>query len=259
MSAERVEHRVPRVAARVVVAEACKLASTRSGAAMLAAPVVYPALMVAAIRSNDVASADRDAVEVLRGIGDVVPVVWLVVGALAVSGELRDGSIVSTLIAVPRRVGLFVAKLAALAAVAVLSTAVAVAAALSSSAAAGPDTWLDSVSGHDLLRTIAAVVGVAPAFAVIGGGIGAIVRHPTASAVGILVWMLVAENAVPAALGFDETTRWVSSRSAAAVVDVARPQPGAISALAGLGVLGAIAVVAVVIGAVVFDRRDVAG
>jgi ABC-type transport system involved in multi-copper enzyme maturation permease subunit len=259
MSAERVEHRDPRFAARVVVAEACKLASTRSGAAMLATPIASPAVMVAAQRSNDLAASDRDAIEVLRGIGDVLPVIWLVLGALAVAGEFRDGSIVSTLIAVPHRAGLFAAKLAALAAVAVLSTAAAVAVALGSSAVAGPGTWLDSVSARDLVSSIAAVVGVAPAFAMIGGGIGAVVRHPTAAAVGLLVWTLVAENALPAALGFQDAARWVSSRSAAAVVDVARPQPDTISALAGLGVLAAIAVVAVVIGAAVFDRRDVTG
>lgn len=247
------------VPSRWIAAEVRKLASTRSAVALLAAPIAYPILMVSAMSVNDLTPPERDAIEVLRGTGDAMPVIWLLVGALAVAGEFHDGSIVSTLVAAPRRVGLFAAKLAALTVVALCVTAVAVTSALVLSAVAGPETWVDSVSTVDLARTVSAVLGISVAFAVVGGGVGAIVRHPTAAAIGILVWMLLVENAAPAALGFDEATRWVSSRSAAAVVDAARPEPGTIGASVGAAVLAALTAAVAGLGLVVFDRRDVEG
>lgn len=245
--------------ARLLAAETRKLVSTRAGVAMLAVPVVYPVVIGAVIGADGTTSADTDALEFLRSIGDVLPVIWLLIGALAVAGEFRDGSIVSTLIAVPGRIRLHAAKLAALAFVAMIVTLAAIGAGLGMSAVIGPHTWIDEVSAWTLVRTGAALVVVAVLFAVIGAGVGAITRQPTAAAVGILVWMLAAENAVPAALGHADATRWVSSRSAAALVDAARPQPDAISAIAGLGVLGSLAVVVAVASAAVVERRDVTG
>lgn len=239
-------------------AEVRKLVSTRSGIAMLAAPIVYPAVMVATVRT-DGSDLLVDAVEVLRGTGDVLPVIWLLVGALAVAGELGNGSIVETLVVVPRRSVLLVAKLVALAIASFVVTAAAIVVGLGSVAVREPDRWLDSVSLTDLVATIAALFAVALLFALIGGSLGAIVRHPTMASVVVLVWMLAAEHVLPAALGVDGAARWVSSSAAAAVVDNARPDPAAIGAGAGLAVLGGVALVVGVVAALDFVRRDVGG
>lgn len=243
---------------RLIGAEVHKLVSTRSGTAMLCAPIVYPAVVSALTKASGTAESGSDAIDVLRGTGDVLPVIWMLVGALSVAGEFRDGSIVSTLIAVPQRSTLFTAKLAALALVSVITTALAVSVALGSAAVAEPSTWLDSVGGWDLVGTTSALFVVSVLFVLIGGSVGEIARNPTVSSVGILVWMLVAENALPTALGFQGATGWMSSRSAMAVVDVARPDPDAIAAGAGLAVLSVIAAVVGTVAVVVFERRDIA-
>lgn len=243
---------------RIVGAELRKLVSTRSGVILLCAPIVYPAAMVATA-TTDGPDLEVDAIEVLRGTGDVLPVVWLLVGALAIAGEFGDGSIVSTLISVPRRSVLVVAKLAALAVAALCATAASVVVALGSAATREPNGWLDSVTVGDLVRTGSALFAVALLFALTGGSVGAVARHPTVASVAILVWMLVAENVLPAALGIDGATRWMSSRAAGSLVDVARPEPGAIGAGAGLAVLAGVAVVAGAVALVLFENRDVAG
>lgn len=247
-----------RNARKMVGAEVHKLVATRSGVAMLCAPIVYPAVMVA-LATTDGPDLRVDAIEALRGAGDVLPLVWLLVGALSVAREFTDGSIIATLVAVPRRSRLFGAKLAALAVTSVAVTAATIAVAIGSVAAKEPDVWLDSVTAGDLAGTAAALVAVSMLFALIGVSVGQIVRHSTAAAVGILVWMLVGENVLPAALELDEAARWVTSRAAASLVDVARPEPDEIGAGAGLGVLVAVAVVAAIVAAVTFERRDVVG
>lgn len=247
-----------RSARRLVGAEVHKLLATRSGIAMLGAPVAYPAVVVA-LATTDGPDLRVDAIEALRGAGDVLPLIWLLVGALSVAREFGDGSIVATLVSVPGRSRLFGVKLAALAVTSVAVTAATVAVALGSVAVKEPDAWLDAVSAADLARTAAALVAVSVLFALIGAGVGEIVRHSTASAVGILLWVLVGENVLPAALDLDETARWVTTRAAASMVDVARPEPDAIGAAAGLGLLVAVAAATGIVAAVTFERRDVAG
>ncbi len=233
-----------------------KLTSTRSGVALALAPAVYTVLVVFLVRVHGGAD-EVTAIDLARGVGDVVPLVWGVLGALAIAGEIRDGSIVATLVAVPDRRRLFAAKAAAVALTAVAATAMALVAGTLAAASLAPSTFLDAASAGELAQTIFGVLAVAAGFAAIGVAIGAVVGQPTAAAVGLVLWLLVGERAVPVALGVNDAARWMPGRAGEALIDAAAPLPESLAAGSAAIVLGVVVATAAAVASEVFRRRDV--
>lgn len=238
----------------LISTEIRKLLSTRAGVALVAVPVLYPLAVVALVAAGD-SSAHLSALDVLRGIGDVAVVIWLVVGAWAVAGEFADGSIASTVIAVPDRRTAFATKVAALASVAVASTAVAALLGLAAAGVSAPDQWWAGRDVSDVVTAVVPLVAVAGAFAAIGAGVGFVVRRPTAAALGCLVWPLVIERAAPIVLGVDGLARWMPTRAAVAVIDSGPPDE--LGTGAAVTVIIAATLGGVLAGSVSFARRDV--
>lgn len=122
----------------------------------------------------------------------------MVLAAMTVTGEYRTGMIRATFAAVPNRAMVLVAK-AVVAAVfsgifaAVLTVAAVAVARLSSDPLVGAPL---SLASADVWRTVGAMSGYAMLAAVLGVGVGALLRH-TAGAVGVLLlWPLVVEPIV---------------------------------------------------------------
>jgi hypothetical protein len=184
-------------------------------------------------------------------------VILLVIGILITSGEFRHGTATSTFLISPDRRRVIAAKLVA---AGIVGASVAAAASLLTIAIAVPWLRSEGVSILDYRSDAAlALVGAVLATvlgAVVGVGLGALVRNQTAAITIALVWTQVVEALL---VGFlPEVGRWFPGGAANAVAGVATPNGGllpmgaAALLLMGYGLLFAAA------GASATVRRDIA-
>jgi ABC-type transport system involved in multi-copper enzyme maturation permease subunit len=117
------------------------------------------------------------------------------VGAMAITAEIRHGTIRPTFLVTPRRGPVIAAKLAvgALAGIVfgLLAEGLMAGAASVAFAARGID---DQLTGGDYLQLLAGGAAAAALWAMIGLGVGALVRDQVGTLVGLLAWMLLIEN-----------------------------------------------------------------
>jgi len=163
----------------------------------------------------------------LSAPGLIVTIFALVAGLRTVTEEHRHGTIVPTLLVTPARHRVAAAKTLAAAASGALCALLAGAVALVTGSA-----WLAS---QDLPVAVTGavagwalgLVGVGAAWAVLGAGIGLLVRHQAAAMVGTLLWVTAGEALVgallpdvapylPAAAGRVLTSPWVDDLTPAA-------------------------------------------
>jgi ABC-2 type transport system permease protein len=180
-------------------------------------------------------------------------------GALSITGEIRNGLIRPTFLASPNRALVVAAKVAAgaLAGVVVGLLAEALTAAVTSAglAARGLDVAL---SAGDLAQLLAGGAAAAALFAAIGVGVGALVRNQVGAVVGLCVWLLLVETIlvgdVPSAAKFSP------GASAGAIAGAIQTQDAADLLAPALGalLLAAYAAAATVAGLITTERRDVA-
>lgn len=168
---------------RVVRAEWLKITSLRSTWVMLSLIVVLPVGLAAAAGAR---SHEASAGNAFLGV-DVVSLLLGVFGILTVTGEYGSGLALATFAAVPRRVPVLAAK-------ALVLTLAGLPVLLATSVAA---FWVNRLlAGHASPEPAAvrATVGaaVAPlALALVGLGIGALVRHTAAAITAYVLSMLV--------------------------------------------------------------------
>jgi ABC-2 type transport system permease protein len=116
-------------------------------------------------------------------------------GAIAITGEIRHGTIRPTFLVTPRRGSVVEAKIAASALVGVgfglIAEALAIAVGSAALAGRGIDIKLDR---GDIALLLVGGMSAAALWAVIGVGIGAVLRNQVATLVGICAWLLVVEN-----------------------------------------------------------------
>jgi ABC-2 type transport system permease protein len=131
----------------------------------------------------------------LLGISGFAQVFALVLGILAVTSEFRFGTITPSLLVVPDRVRLTLAKLgASLAtglALGVVATGLAAAIGAAILNVRGIDTGL---SGSQVTKMIVGGIIATALYAALGVGVGAIVRNQVGAVVGTLVYLFVLEN-----------------------------------------------------------------
>jgi hypothetical protein len=117
------------------------------------------------------------------------------VGAIAITAEIRFGTIRPTFLVTPRRGPVIGAKLAvsALAGVVfgLLAEALMAGAAVVAFAARGIDNQL---TGGDYLQLLAGGAAASALWATIGLGVGAVVRNQVGAIVGLCIWMLLVES-----------------------------------------------------------------
>ena len=235
-----------------------KLATIRSPWLLLAAgPVIVVAGVTGLIVSG--ASVHDPAVQsrAMAHVG-LAAVVALIFGILAVAGEYRHGTITDTFLSVPGRQRVIAAKLA-------VYGLVGAAAGLASSAAALVATaawWAAKggvfhLSAQGTWLTLAGGVAANCAFAVIGVGLGALIRNVVGAVALALAWIALIEG-IAGQLAGSGLARWLPfyasealDRSGVPAATRLLPQWGGGLVLLGYAVAFAVA------GTVITLRRDV--
>ena len=202
-------------------AELIKLTTTRTAYGLLVAAVAVVALATFSTITSIEPASLRGPVHsqqffLLASIN--LALFTLVLGIRSFTDEFRNGTVISTVLANPARWRVVTAKAIGSAGGA------AVVAVAAQGAMVGLALLLSSARGGSLVVTasdwaaMAGLLAATAAWAVIGVGVGAVVRHQVAAVVGGLVWILVVENLGAALLG--DAGRFLPGQAAHAVADV---------------------------------------
>ena len=245
---------------RLVAAELLKLRTTRTFYGLTAGALVLVGLISAGAAAAGTFEAGDTPGSDLLGIATLAQVFALVLGILAVSTEFRHGTITPSLLTVPSRTRLVVAKLIAnllagtlLGLAAFLLCAVIVAVALS---LRDLEFGLD---GADVAATVVGGTAGSALYAALGVGLGALVRNQVGAVVGALGFVFVLEPLVGiipgiadavGKYGLNGVANGISSTSDNQTTDVLAQVP------AGL-LFAAYAAIFLVLGTLALKRRDV--
>lgn len=177
------------------------------------------------------------------------------VGVIAVTSEFRHATVPTSLLTVPDRARLLVAKVIAMAliggVVAIGGLGLELAIVVPYLAAAGVPIDLTNT---DLLLAVCGVLAGIALYGIAGVGIGAVIRHQTAAVIAPLVWLAVVENLLPA-YALAAIVRWLPGGATSAL---GRAElPGLLPMWAGALVLAAYATAVVAAGAYRLLRADV--
>lgn len=234
-----------------------KLRTTRTTASVLAALVAISLLAIVlhtlGLASSSITEADDQRQVFVDVAANMAMVFGALVGALAITGEIRHGTIRPTLLATPRRLGVIGAKAATSLTVGVacglLAAAIVAAAGTIGLAARGIDITLTAA---DFTRLIAGSAVAGATWAAIGLGVAALVRNQAATLVGLLLWILFVENVL--LTGIPDVGRYAPGALGRAVAG----EPGDVAVGVAVALLAVEAAVVVVAGARSFVRNDVA-
>jgi hypothetical protein len=181
-------------------------------------------------------------------------------GVLMVGGEYSAGTMRSTVLAAPRRAAVLAAKATVCTCV---TLPVALLGCLMAHAAAqlaitsSPVSRLSLLDGR-VVRTVLATALYLTAVALIGLGLGAIIRHAAGAVgalfAGIVIPMIIAGMFGEAGIA---VSRFVPMMMLANSIIVTAPVSGTLSAAAAVAVMTSYAVTGLTIGAVLLRRRDV--
>ncbi|MBJ7332919.1 MAG: ABC transporter permease [Solirubrobacteraceae bacterium] len=139
------------------------------------------------------------------GVAGFVQIFALVIGILAVSTEVRHGTITPSLLAVPNRVRFIGSKFIANGVAGLLLGLVTSLLCWAFAAGIFSARGIDSEAGSGELLQAIIGNGIASAlFAILGVGLGALIRNQAGAIVAALVYMLVIENLLGAIPGLDE-------------------------------------------------------
>ncbi len=250
---------------RVVRAELRKLTTTKMPWAFLAVLVAIGAINASAVAwgtdfdgTKTFISTAADQQSLIAFAANAMLIAGLF-GAIAVAREYGNGTVIPTFLSSPRRHRAVLAQLVAVAiggaVVGFVGTALTVAAV----AVALPTTefgFMVSVAG--VARVVAAASFVGAMGAVLGAGIGAVVRNTGGAVTGTVVALIIAPPLIVQLIS--DAGSWVPSALATALSGV-EPQAAGVESQAGavaaIFALAAWAVVPAAIGLLSVQRRDV--
>ena len=186
-----------------------KLSTVRAPWLLLAAgPLVVLAGVTGLVQSGGDVHDPAAQGTALAHVG-LAAVFTLMFGILAVAGEYRHGTITDTFLSFPGRRAVIVAKLAVYGLIGglagVVSSLVAVAATAAWWAAKGGSFELSSAGTW---RTLGGGVAVSILFALIGVGLGALIRNLVAAVAAALAWIALVEGVAGQLLGTG-LARWL--------------------------------------------------
>lgn len=197
--------------------EVRKIASLRGPWLLLAAgPLIVVAGITGLVESG---GNVRDPAEQSQALGHVglAAIVTLLFGIIAVAGEYRSGSITDTYLSFPDRRRVIAAKLAVYGLIGAAAGLVSSLTALAVTAA-----WWSArggalhLSGADARLTLGGGVAANLGFAVVGVGVGALIRNLAAAIAAALVWIALVEGIVAQLTGAG-LARWLPLRASEAL------------------------------------------
>jgi ABC-2 type transport system permease protein len=242
-------------------AELFKQRSTRTGLGLFAAMlglVLFAVLLHGFGLAAEQADSTSEQLTMLLGRGEFVGVLFAgLLGAMSITVEIRHGTIRPTFLVSPERGRVVAAKVWASALIGagfgLAACALAAVAGTAAVRARGIDVQLDA---GDYALLLAGGAAAAALWAVIGVGVGAVIRNQVPAVIGICAWLLFVEGLlVGDVAGVTDVGRFAPGAAAEAI---SGQDPDALLAPAvGLVVLAPYAAAAAVAGALATSRRDV--
>lgn len=181
-----------------------------------------------------------------------------VLAAIGITGEFRHKTATATFLATPGRSRVVAAKLATYAATGAAYAAISL---LVVGSIAVP--WLTakdieiSLVGHGLPGTYAGVIADVVVFALLGVGLGSLLRNQVAAVVGLLVYRFVVEPILSGIPALHDWTIYLPGSASAALTQVSLTTRDYLEAWQGGLVLAGYALTLTTAGAVTSMRRDV--
>jgi ABC-2 type transport system permease protein len=235
---------------RLISAELFKLRTTRAFYALAGGALGFTLLVTTL-------GAIFDQSELV--LGDVMMVAFftqlitLVIGILCITNEFRHGTITPTLLVSPVRPRLVLAKVVA-------SLLVGLALGLAACAIIAGVVALDGGDGDEALKLIAGGAILAGVYAVLGVGLGAIIRNQVGAIIGALVYLLLLEGLIGLVPGIRDVLPIYglggTSQSLRAT-DAGDPDTDFLAQLPGGLLLAGYVAVFVIAGIAVMRNRDV--
>jgi ABC-2 type transport system permease protein len=242
-------------------AELFKLRTTRTArillASMVGVTVLVVCLHVFTLKSAELSQAANQPK--VFGWGTTIGALFAALtGAISITAEFRHGTIRPTLLTTPNRARVVVAKAtaAAIAGLGIGLLAAGLVAAIGGIglAARGIPVTLDA---GDFVQMIAGGAAGAALWAILGTGLGAILRGQVGAVVGLCVWLLLIENIL---IGNVPSAGKYAPGAGAGALAGLMPDAGSTTLLApiagGLALVGYAAVVAAA-GLAAMERRDI--
>lgn len=246
----------------LVHAELLKLRTTRMFYfnALAALAFVPVSLAIAIFTAGQ--SGGGPALDTSEGVRHVMSaassgtVIVLILGILVMAGEFRHNTATSTFLVSPDRRRVVGAKLLASslvgAGLAVVASVLTLAIALPWLAAKDVDV---SVLGGDVGPVLLGAMAATALYALVGVGLGSLIRNQTAAVVVALVWVMVVEGLLVSFL--PEVGRWLPGGAVAALTGVATADGGLLPMWAAGLLFGAYGLMFAAVGIHLIVRRDV--
>lgn len=185
--------------------------------------------------------------------------VWvLILGIIAVTGEFRHQTVTPTFLATPRRGRVVIAKLISYA---IVGVGYGIATILLVLAIALP--WLSaknidvSLGSNGIPGTLAGVGAAVAVYALLGVGLGALLRNQIAAVVGALVYLFVIEQILSAVPVVRDYYKWLPGGANSALVGTFLPNVKLLEPYQGGLLLVGYGLVFAILGTQLAVRRDV--
>src|SRR6266545_1555797 len=202
--------------------------------------------------------AFRERVEVLWLAAGAAKSLVAVLAAIGLTGEFRHKTVTATFLATPHRGRVVAAKLVTYAVVGagygLVCIGVVAAIALA---------WLSTkgihvtMTGNSVPATLAGVIATVAVFAVLGVGLGALLRDQVATVVALLIYLFVAEPIITRISALGDWTRYLPGPAASALTQVTLDNQAFLHPWQGGLVLAVYGVAFAIAGTLLAVRRDV--
>ena len=245
---------------RLVRSELLKLRTTRTARVLLALATAGTVALIAAVLllagQPGQPALGPDALRQLVLVpAQPLTLAALVLGVLGMAGELRHGTATSTFLVTPERGRVVAAKLAAAAvtglAMSLVSSAAVLAVGLPWLRAKGIEV---AIADPGVAARVAGLAVAVALYAVLGTGLGALLRNQVAAVVvGLLWWSQGVERVLTGVLHQPGLERWLPKGAASALT---APGDGTLPMWAGALVFAAYGLVLALLGGRLVARRD---
>lgn len=226
--------------------------------------VVFPllvTLITAGVNGDRASFGTRQLVELLTGSSFVTVLLVGVIAAAAITSEFGFGTIRPAFAATPRRTRVLVAKgiMVVFAAMVIETFVVVVGLVAGISLATSQGATIDLGSEPTAVPALVGVIVLAGLAALVGYGLGMLLRSTPVAVVVFILWPLLAEGLIGALLavitGSDGVTNWLPFQSGFRIALLEFDKAGPTRLVSGL-YFGAVGAALAIFGAWTVNRRD---